>query len=639
MNTVMDLAARAVSFIVLIQDTLLHLHVKAAREGEAFSVNTHPFEDFKHQGKRIRVLTSFQEKALETVWLSLKKPDDIINVTKYAYERCAGLIDWLKKERNAEIIDKRLGNYKYFPVPDDWRDAIREVLYYYTEERIELINILHYIPLYIILAAGGNKFEAKEQRLLQIGTIPGQTSTGNSSEEPIIPTALGKEYLVSILSPFDQRAYYDYLKRFLKKIAEARKKELKQEATNGSQSEIILAAKHIENLILNDEKLIEQLNKEKVPLPFEYILNEEVGEIIEARKLRIAEIKIAREKQEIDSTSDFDGIFKKGIKSIDRTERKTADEPNALINVKIDKVPSNGGGNGKSGKTYSPWLPSNKLSADPLVKAEEMSMWGLALSGGGIRSAAFNLGILQGLAKHGVLTKLDYISTVSGGGYIGSWFISWIKRHGSLLKIIDRLNPVKSANPNAEAVRPIQWLRMYSNYLMPNTGMMSTDSWTAGMIVFRNMLLNQLVVVGMILTALSFSRFMFLSWRDFSSWKDLISLSLPFNAWSGIFLLFGALCAGLGMHSYHTKSPQISIPNSVKNYLTHALLILGCIVSLLLSAWILNDINAENKNNLKDFHSILNTLYYVIGFGTLGLFLVSAIGRYDDCIPHKGLKK
>ena len=45
---------------------------------------------------------------------------------------------------------------------------------------------------------------------------------------------------------------------------------------------------------------------------------------------------------------------------------------------------------------------------------------GLALSGGGIRSASFNLGVLQALAKEGCLEKIDYLSTVSGGGYIGA---------------------------------------------------------------------------------------------------------------------------------------------------------------------------------------------------------------------------
>ncbi|MBC3874656.1 patatin-like phospholipase family protein [Undibacterium flavidum] len=47
---------------------------------------------------------------------------------------------------------------------------------------------------------------------------------------------------------------------------------------------------------------------------------------------------------------------------------------------------------------------------------------GLAFSGGGIRSATVNLGVLQGLRKLGLLKAVDYLSTVSGGGYIGSCY-------------------------------------------------------------------------------------------------------------------------------------------------------------------------------------------------------------------------
>src|SRR5690348_3308036 len=53
----------------------------------------------------------------------------------------------------------------------------------------------------------------------------------------------------------------------------------------------------------------------------------------------------------------------------------------------------------------------------------------LCLSGGGIRSATFGLGILQGLARLSLLKQFDYMSTVSGGGYIGSWLSAWIHRH------------------------------------------------------------------------------------------------------------------------------------------------------------------------------------------------------------------
>ena len=45
---------------------------------------------------------------------------------------------------------------------------------------------------------------------------------------------------------------------------------------------------------------------------------------------------------------------------------------------------------------------------------------GLAISGGGIRSASFGLGVMQALVLKGQLEKIDYMSTVSGGGYLGA---------------------------------------------------------------------------------------------------------------------------------------------------------------------------------------------------------------------------
>lgn len=53
---------------------------------------------------------------------------------------------------------------------------------------------------------------------------------------------------------------------------------------------------------------------------------------------------------------------------------------------------------------------------------------GLALSGGGIRSATFCLGFLQGLHKLRLLRIFDYLSTVSGGGYVGGWWSAWLAR-------------------------------------------------------------------------------------------------------------------------------------------------------------------------------------------------------------------
>ena len=63
------------------------------------------------------------------------------------------------------------------------------------------------------------------------------------------------------------------------------------------------------------------------------------------------------------------------------------------------------------------------------IHAEQPERSALCLSGGGIRSAIFSLGILQGLARHGLLGGFDYLSTVSGGGFVGGWLSAWIRNH------------------------------------------------------------------------------------------------------------------------------------------------------------------------------------------------------------------
>jgi hypothetical protein len=60
-------------------------------------------------------------------------------------------------------------------------------------------------------------------------------------------------------------------------------------------------------------------------------------------------------------------------------------------------------------------------NTDPIQNAV-----GLALSGGGIKSATFCLGVVQELVKQGIFQKVDYISTVSGGGYFGSFLSSYL---------------------------------------------------------------------------------------------------------------------------------------------------------------------------------------------------------------------
>jgi hypothetical protein len=171
-------------------------------------------------------------------------------------------------------------------------------------------------------------------------------------------------------------------------------------------------------------------------------------------------------------------------------------------------------------------------SRDPNVRAQDAQLLGLAFSGGGIRSATFNLGVLQALGEMDMLRWVDYLSTVSGGGYIGSWLGAWIKRAGStppatpVAEVEHRLSPNQSTLLSGEPVNPIHFLREYSNYLTPRPGFFSADTWTMISIYLRNVILNQAILISSIAALLLIPRF--LSWPFYNvdaddAWVRLIS--------------------------------------------------------------------------------------------------------------------
>lgn len=134
----------------------------------------------------------------------------------------------------------------------------------------------------------------------------------------------------------------------------------------------------------------------------------------------------------------------------------------------------------------------------------------LCLSGGGIRSATFNLGVIQRLARVGLLGKFDYLSSVSGGGYIASWLRAWMDREG-MGTVVEQLGGRGGAvNPLAPEPKPLDSLREYSNYLTPRLGLLSGDTWTAAAIVVRNLILNWLVIVPLLGAVIAVPQFLLL---------------------------------------------------------------------------------------------------------------------------------
>ncbi|MCP4264698.1 MAG: patatin-like phospholipase family protein [Candidatus Brocadiaceae bacterium] len=131
-------------------------------------------------------------------------------------------------------------------------------------------------------------------------------------------------------------------------------------------------------------------------------------------------------------------------------------------------------------------------------KTTDEKSYGLALSGGGIRSAAFGLGVIQALHAGDCLNKIDYMSTVSGGGYIGSaltWFLHKDNKPETMesefplgkVGVGDRLE--KNEN------KILNYIRQHCNYLLPGKGI---DMVSMAAVVMRSMFISLFVYLSLI---------------------------------------------------------------------------------------------------------------------------------------------
>ena len=213
-----------------------------------------------------------------------------------------------------------------------------------------------------------------------------------------------------------------------------------------------------------------------------------------------------------------------------------------------------------------------QLADQPLkLLLHKMDGAALCFSGGGIRSASFCLGVLEALARfsvgklcdaqqkeesRGLLHGLDYLSTVSGGGYLGGWLTAWIyrrcyaaviqQRHelhdayqqlkeardskqaeaitqaetlfgarkqelesaaGLAYKtcyrdVVDTLAGRAAATAGDPAPWPMRHLRQYTSYLAPSLGF-TLDSWTLVAIVLRNLFINWLMLTPLLFVAVA----------------------------------------------------------------------------------------------------------------------------------------
>jgi hypothetical protein len=136
------------------------------------------------------------------------------------------------------------------------------------------------------------------------------------------------------------------------------------------------------------------------------------------------------------------------------------------------------------------WKPG-----DPVTGADRLNLTGISLSGGGIRSAAVCMGVLQGLdalspeGSSQVLDRLDYMSTVSGGNYMGTSVASGMLQTGGAF-------PYESKTDQSETPET-QHLRDYSSYLMPNGWI---DYFGVAFVYLRGLIANLAMILPIILS-------------------------------------------------------------------------------------------------------------------------------------------
>jgi len=161
----------------------------------------------------------------------------------------------------------------------------------------------------------------------------------------------------------------------------------------------------------------------------------------------------------------------------------------------------------------------------------------LALSGGGIRSATFALGVLVSLAERNILPQIDYLSTVSGGGYLGSFLSAFLESApGKSVGLSSNELPFQRQDGEAEALRHI---RHFCKYLI--TGSL----WQRLKMMFAQlygMAINGFSVVFVVILIVSIER-----WLRSISFTDYLSHKL--TVFSVVMLAVGSLAALLTMRA------------------------------------------------------------------------------------------
>jgi hypothetical protein len=130
---------------------------------------------------------------------------------------------------------------------------------------------------------------------------------------------------------------------------------------------------------------------------------------------------------------------------------------------------------------------------------------GLAISGGGIRSATFSLGVVQYLARKGIVKQVDFISTVSGGGYLGSFMSSFLNDPGNTRVGLDpQQHELPFGKPGDVESKAVRHLRNHSKYMAE--GGLKTVAVALGQMLY-GITVNLLLTLPFILLAVVVAKY------------------------------------------------------------------------------------------------------------------------------------
>ena len=198
--------------------------------------------------------------------------------------------------------------------------------------------------------------------------------------------------------------------------------------------------------------------------------------------------------------------------------------------------------------------------------------WALCLSGGGIRSAAFALGIVQYFAQQHVASKskagpagpllkqFDYLSTVSGGGYLGSWLSAWLfqaRQQGGPDTVLAKLAERASNHNEAD---PIVNLRRDSHFLAPKFSAISADVWADIATILRNLVLVWLLIMPPLMFAVLLSKALAYGFWEAVS-REISSQSFIAVAAVGIAAIGAVACLLLSLSFASANRPTRTISN------------------------------------------------------------------------------